>query len=342
MTRLERSYRRLMLAYPAAYRRRYASEIVTTLVDMSPPGRQRPPLTDAWHLLRSGVRQRLRLPIGRPAARAAAVLLTFVLGALGAAAGSWAAEQTRADLPSRDGFSAVSRQIGDGIDRWEQRDTTPHASASWWSDVDDPGWTPAAGRAALAATGWRVSGQRLLPAGQSYGPDGRLQPVTRTAFDATRDGLHLRVSGNTTAGHGLITVSMWPQSNGWRWPLTVAGAALGLLAGWPLAASLAYRVRRAPRGQARLAAALLTTGLAALLTPAAACYTNLGLMVRAAGDDNLPTTVHSAFTAGPFENWGWTWMILQLTVAGILVGLSGTAVALWDSGEALAADPALN
>jgi hypothetical protein len=342
MTRLERSYRRLMLAYPAAYRRRYASEIVTTLVEMSPPGRRRPPVGDAWHLIRAGVRQRLRLPARRPLAWAGALLVTLVLGAFGAAAGSWAAAQSYAGLPSRDGFSAVSRLVGDGIDRWEQRDTTPHAVPVWWSDVDDPQWNPADAHRRLQRTGWHLTGVRALPGGQSYGPGGRPAPVTSTAFDGTRDGLHVHVVGNLSPGHGLVTVSMWPESNAGRWPLTVAGAVLGLLAGWPLAARLAYRLRRVPAGQARLATALMGAALVAWAVPAAACYANLGLMIRTAGDAEVPVTVHSAFGAGPFETWGWTWMILQLGVAGLLLGLSGVAVAWWKgAGELAAADPAL-
>jgi len=342
MTRLERSYRRLMLAYPAAYRRRYASEIVTTLVDMSPPGARRPPPGDAWHLIRAGVRQRLRLPARRPLAWAAALLVTLVLGAFGAAAGSWAAAQTTAALPSRDGFSAVSRLAGDGLDRWEQRDATPHAATLWWSNVDDPQWNPADAHRRLARTGWSLTAPRALPDGRSYGSGDGETPVTRTAFDGTRDGLHLRVIGSVGAGHGLVYVSMWPESTAARWPLTAAGALLGLLAGRPLTAPLAYRLRRAPAGRSRLAAALMAAGLAAWTAPAAACWANLGLMIRSSGGRDVPATVHSAFTAGPFETWGWTWTIAQLGVAGLLLALSGVAIALWkDAEELAAATPAL-
>ena len=35
--RLERTYRRLMLAYPGRYRRRHGTEIVTTLLEMAAP-----------------------------------------------------------------------------------------------------------------------------------------------------------------------------------------------------------------------------------------------------------------------------------------------------------------
>jgi hypothetical protein len=339
MTRLERSYRRLMLAYPAPYRRRYAAEIVTTLVEMSPPGLRRPPLGEAWHLFLAGLRQRFRLPSRRPLTWAAALALTVVLGAFGAAAGSWAAAQTYAGLPSHDDFSAVSRLGGDGTDRWEQRDATPHAVTSWLSDFDDPGWTPAAAQARLEAAGWTLTAVRPLTDGAAYGPDGQPIPLDRTTFDGTREGLHLRVFGNLTAGHGQIAVDMWPESTAWRWPLTITGAVLGLLAGWPIAAALAYRLRRAPAGPARLASGLLGAALAAWVVPAAACYANLGLMVRSAGTDGPPTVVHRAFAAGPFETWGWTWMILHLTAAGLLLALSGTTLTLRKGTPELAAAP---
>lgn len=341
MAGLERAYRRLLLAYPAHYRRRHGAELVTTLLEMSPPGRSRPLPGDAWHLVVAGLRQRFRLPARRPVAWLGALLATLTLGAFGAAAGSWLAARTDAGLPSREAFSAVSRLAGDGIDQWEQRDTTPHTVPAWWSVADDAGWSAGPARARLAAAGWSLTAERPLPDGQNYDAAGTLTRVARTTFDGTRGGLHLRVFGDVTTGHALVEVHVWPEATALRRPLTITGAVLGLLTGWPLAATLAYRLRRAATGRARLAAALLGAALAALVTPAAACYANLGLMVRAAGADGPPVTVHSAFTAGPFETWGWPWMVLQLSVAGLLLALSGIAVAVRGPAEELAARPAL-
>jgi hypothetical protein len=325
---LERSYRCLLLAYPARYRRHHGSEIVTTLLEMSPPGRRRPTTVEAGHLLAGGLRQRFRLPARRPLPWIAAVLVTLVLGAFGAATGSWIAAQTYAALPERAGFSAVSRLIDDGVDRWEQRDATPHAVTSWESVVDDPGWTAAAGRDRLRAAGWQVTAVRpLVPGGESAGPGGQLLPVTRTSFDATRDGLHLRVVGSVTAEHGNVWVAMWPESTRARWPLTVAGTVLGLLIGWPLAAALSYRLRRMPARPARVAAVAAGLSLTALTGPALACYANLGLMVRAARAGEIPVTVHSALSAGPFETYGWRWMMLELAVTGLLLGAAAITLA---------------
>jgi len=92
----------------------------------------------------------------------AALLVALTLGAFGAAAGSWIAAQTFADLPGHATFGAVSRLVADGSDRFEQRDATPHAVTSWFSAVDRPGWTAGPG----AARGGRLAGHRGALAAQ--------------------------------------------------------------------------------------------------------------------------------------------------------------------------------
>jgi hypothetical protein len=62
---LERRYRRLLLAFPRGYRRARGEEMLTTLLDGAPPERTRPPLGEAWELLRVGLRLRLGPPRGR-------------------------------------------------------------------------------------------------------------------------------------------------------------------------------------------------------------------------------------------------------------------------------------
>ncbi|GAA1739373.1 hypothetical protein [Luedemannella helvata] len=60
---LERRYRLLLRAYPAAYRTERGDEIVGVLLDLAPPGRAWPTVGDAADLVGSGLRRRLRLPI---------------------------------------------------------------------------------------------------------------------------------------------------------------------------------------------------------------------------------------------------------------------------------------
>ena len=57
-TVLARRYRRLLFAYPVAYRTRRADEIVGTLLDLAAPGRRRPTLAEAADLIAGGVRHR--------------------------------------------------------------------------------------------------------------------------------------------------------------------------------------------------------------------------------------------------------------------------------------------
>ena len=52
---LERRYRRLLRAYPRAWRERRDDEIVTVLLDAAPGDQGRPSVRDALDLVRSGV-----------------------------------------------------------------------------------------------------------------------------------------------------------------------------------------------------------------------------------------------------------------------------------------------
>ncbi|AQZ68152.1 unnamed protein product [[Actinomadura] parvosata subsp. kistnae] len=59
MTPLERRYRRLLLAYPRAYRRKHGDELLDVLLEDAAPGRRVPVLREAWGLLAGGVRSRI-------------------------------------------------------------------------------------------------------------------------------------------------------------------------------------------------------------------------------------------------------------------------------------------
>ncbi|WP_214417194.1 hypothetical protein [Sphaerisporangium fuscum] len=60
MTPLERRYRRLLLAYPRAYRAAHGQELLGVLLDCADPGRTAPDVREAAGLLAGGVRERLR------------------------------------------------------------------------------------------------------------------------------------------------------------------------------------------------------------------------------------------------------------------------------------------
>jgi len=81
-TTLERRYRRLLLAYPDAYRRKRGDELLDTLMELSRPGQRWPARRQASALLLAGVRVRAGIDrlhstahAWRDSARAALVLL---------------------------------------------------------------------------------------------------------------------------------------------------------------------------------------------------------------------------------------------------------------------------
>ncbi|WP_238015831.1 hypothetical protein KZZ52_28345 [Dactylosporangium sp. AC04546] len=82
---LERRYRALLHAYPAAYRAERGDEIVGTYLDLAAPGRRWPGPADAADLVRGGVRQHLRaagatgLPSALPIAATIALALNTVM-----------------------------------------------------------------------------------------------------------------------------------------------------------------------------------------------------------------------------------------------------------------------
>ncbi|MFI1995491.1 hypothetical protein [Actinoplanes sp. NPDC020271] len=171
--RLERRYRWLLLAYSRRYRRRHGTEIVTTLLEMAGPDRARPSAAETWHLISSGIRQRFRLPSGRPLALVAAVLMTVTLGVFGAAAGSWAGQRTLTELPSPE----VVRQIGVaalpdaafGPDYGiaDQPGSAGYGHFTALPRAQGPGpaptWTVEQTRDGLAAAGWKITRFELHP-----------------------------------------------------------------------------------------------------------------------------------------------------------------------------------
>jgi hypothetical protein len=110
MTGLSRGYRRLLLAYPSAYRRERGDELLDTLLEAAPPGRTRPTAREALDLLRHGLRARL----GRPASRSVvtwAVLATVITALFGAAFGARAGWETARPLPDPAATTAMVQEI---------------------------------------------------------------------------------------------------------------------------------------------------------------------------------------------------------------------------------------
>ncbi|WP_229074856.1 hypothetical protein [Actinoplanes sp. DH11] len=332
---LERAYRRLLRAYPGDFRQRHGHEIVTTLLEMAEPGRRRPVAGDAWHLIGSGLRQRFRLPAGRPLAWVAAVLVTLIGGAFGAAAGSWAAERTFPQAPDVAAAAVLHRAVvgGPGI---ESSRTIMDPPRSPWS-TDQIGWNTslagswdvASARERLIADGWQVGAAPLrhqLPR-ISDGQGELLQrQVTNTEFEARRDGVRLRVTSWTIDADGppgtesSVGTTTGTTGNAALVPAIVAGGVLGLAGGWLLAAGAARRIRHLPSGRSPVTTALATATVLLLALPAVAFYGNGVRAVELAGQREMVFTVHSALTPGPYWPFGPGWLNLALTGAGLLVG----------------------
>lgn len=117
---LTRRYRRLLLAYPRAYRREHGEELLGVLLDAAPAGQTRPTLGEAVDLVRGGLRCRL----GRPASSTVgvwAVLTALICGLFTAALASRVAWETSRPQPDRPEFAAVfaeafpGHRLGDDV-----------------------------------------------------------------------------------------------------------------------------------------------------------------------------------------------------------------------------------
>ncbi|GAB3850625.1 hypothetical protein GCM10027610_075880 [Dactylosporangium cerinum] len=262
VTALERRYRRLLLAYPAAYRRRHGDELITTLLDAAGTDRVRPGRRDTVDLLRGGLRQRFRLPVGK-APVAAAVFAAFVSGALGAGIGSFLGWCTTPPLRVDAGVAQIAGlAIGEPYvggfsrdDRWQFRAVKVEA-------VDPryiPGWTSASAADRFTTAGWTV------------------EPTGTSAFTARRGTLRAWVTGPLPAADHPAGVVIWPDPSAGPvsvviWPAepaavtagVVTGWLTGAVAGWLLVAWVAYQLR-GDRSWARRGTVAVLTAVAVLL-----------------------------------------------------------------------------
>ncbi|WP_341718018.1 hypothetical protein QQG74_30205 [Micromonospora sp. FIMYZ51] len=320
--RLERGYRRLLFAYPRRHRHRHGTELVTTLLEMAAPGQRHPRIGDALHLVASGLRLRFRLPAGRPMLALAALLTALTMGGFGAAAGSWLGAQTFADLPDDAAMARIMQQAGD-----ERGGTPPHRSASPWhadsihsTAYGVGGWDAEQTRQRFAADGWSVSGFTPVSGKSVTGhEDGTTTETTLSGaqFTVESEGLLVNVRGYS---EGFVSVFGGPTRTAAFLPLVVVGTAVGLVVGWLIAAAVAYRLVAAPPGRRVTAAGLWGLALLALALPAVALYGNVMRVFRDGSADDAPAlTVHSAFNPGEYYPFGPSWLVLGLSIAGLVV-----------------------
>jgi hypothetical protein len=262
----ERRYRRLLWAYPRSYRDHRGAEMLTTMLEMAEDG-HRPGL----HLVLSGLRQRFRLPARRPFVGVAALLAAVVLGGFGAAAGTWTAWRTATAVPSDAEIRALNASVTgmpavSGL--FHETSAQQGPSVLILADGTSP-WSATRVRDTLTGAGWQVTSLRENQAMFAPREDSDAEFLTTNgAWTATRDGLRMHGSARTMAGTPFAApdyyrFTVWPAEPAALRPLTVAGAVVGLLAGWLLVAALARR---------RLATALAAAGFAAAALPAYRFY----------------------------------------------------------------------
>ena len=272
----ESSYRRLLWAYPGAYRRRHGTEIVTTMLEMAEAGYGRPGLRERLHLVACGLRQRFRIPVRRPLAIVAAVLAAVVLGAFGATFGTWAGWQTAESVPSDAAVRALSAEMSAYDSRSVEISPWATAMSGPVKSVGvrrGPPYSAERIRAALVADGWQIT--KFDESISNTVVDLRTDPWTlapglEVSWRATRGGLAM--SGGAyrpTVDVALDTwqgYDVWALENGTVRPLTIAGLVAGLLAGWLLVAGFARR-ERGSRARGFASAALTTVAFAAAAVP---------------------------------------------------------------------------
>ncbi|WP_305784811.1 hypothetical protein [Symbioplanes lichenis] len=293
----------LLWAYPVRLRRRHGAELLATMLEMTDG---RPSRGDRWRLVLDGLRERFRLPPRRPLALVGAVLALVIGGAFGAAAGSWAGLRTFPVIQDADGLAA--RVLGpDGT-----LEQPPHRSRLWndFLGSRNPGVSAEqaaiGARERLVADGWRASASQ--PNGTELGGQ---------EFEADRDGI--RVAVYVYDRDPLFTVAEFALQPVAYPVLIGAGAALGMLGGWLIAAALSYRLARRRTGTVTAAA-----GTALLLVPAASIVVRLAGLPAPGDTISSDALVHRALTA-PLDGpalWQWgvflpNWSTMALLVTGL-------------------------
>ncbi|MEW2443187.1 hypothetical protein [Micromonospora marina] len=302
---LETWYRRLLLVYPGHYRRQHGSEILTTLMETSDPRQTRPTRADIIDLLRGGLRQRFRLPDGRRVFRVMAVLAICAFGGFGAAAGSWLGERTFADLSSTAEVNRLSDVIaGPPAGAPQKLPAVPVLSPASAATIgggtgaiNASGWTAEQAVARLAEEGWALRHHKPA-APTEFGCTGEIA--------AARAGLVLIVDECHTDGALALKTTIFAERSGAYLPLTIAGAAAGIIAGWLLTASVAYRMRSMPPPR-RIAIGLITALGLILAAPALLAFagqvpallTTLDDSSRAVQVLHAPLKPEEYYTFGP-------------------------------------------
>jgi hypothetical protein len=333
---LRRRYRRLLLAYPRAYRRRHGPEILTTLMEAAGPGRERPTAAEARDVVAGGLRQRFRLPVGR-LMMLAALLTALTLGGLGAAVGSAIGWSTAQRPPTDAAVGELTDLAMGGPNRHDTQHQPEALGLRSQTTATVAGfttaWSPTQARSRLEAAGWRVDPVETVQTEATTVDTNTTIPMGTNNIVADRDGITLDLSimayrvnpsDQHETSYGLLMAM--PSEPASVLPVTLAGGLLGLLAGWLLAGRTGYRLRRTGTWQR---APINVLAVAAMLLLAPSTLDAWYLAVRAAavaagpelvGGDRLRAP--SAYTAYIHDVSPSSFAVAGLMLGVIVVGLS--------------------
>jgi hypothetical protein len=144
-------------------------------------------------------------------------------------------------------------------------------------------------------------------------------------FDATRDGVRMRVAGFVAPDASAVSVDFSPAEPAAALPATITGGLLALLVAWPLAAAAASRMRLLPVGRRRLVTALYDLAMAALVLPASAAAILAARSTQLSG--GLVHAVQDGVNASPYWVSATPRLLVPLSVAGLALAVAGRVIA---------------
>ncbi|MET8548937.1 hypothetical protein [Micromonospora zamorensis] len=315
MPDLERSYRRLLRAYPGFYRRERGLEILTTLLDAAEPGQVRPSRGEAAHLLANGLRYRFVPPtwIGRLATGLVTIWAAVVLSGAGALA-VWGFANPEVpnlaafsdelagrpasfvyDLPGDNlldmayAYRTAGEFQGFADEGWDGRPPAPMGQTRVYEQVSERPTILADSYQSLTSTGWRTGA--LNQGGVSSHAD--VASPTEVLW-AYKDGMLLRVSGHDRQAG--VTVSAYPIEPSGVLVGAVAGFAIGLIVVGQGMTWMAHRVARTPLPVRRL---ILLLSLPALI---ASAVNTLDNVLSTIPDPNTASVLFAADYMYPLAN----------------------------------------
>jgi|GEM_PF-5582893 len=274
-----RRYRRLLYAYPRWHRQAHGPDMLTTLLDAEPLDRR-----GRAQLVLDGVRCRFRVP-GVAAVLLAAVASLVAAGLTAAAAGYLAWQATARPVPTVRQAAALAAPVLPPHARYRYHRTDGPVDVS--ADPVDRLVTPIVGDPELDEGGVQLDSRSLrsdaltprsLPLGVQLrdihralrGNGWRITYQDRWEVRAERGGTRIEVWPQGVYRHRYeIHVEVRSVPPPAAYPCALAGAVLGLCAGWLVAAAAIARSRRR-RGPAHAAAAVLGVLGAGLSAPGAA------------------------------------------------------------------------